>query len=480
MSDSARCPHDESFVRFLEGQAAEADRDRIARHADACSECALVLAAPRATHPTGGGKSDAVLTAAFRGGDLVGGRYRIRRLLGAGGMGEVYEAYDQSLSELVAVKTVRATIADNPRAVDRLKLEVQLAHRVTHPNVCRVFDFGVHQPALSEDAPVPFLTMELLPGTTLAARLRERGPMVHTEIVQIAQQIAAGLAAAHKVGVIHKDCKSDNIILVETTDGSRRAALTDFGLAEVRSVAGAGTWQGLQFSGTPGYLAPERLAGAPATESSDVYALGVVLVDMITGRIAAGPPRPSSLVAANLGLLALAQRCQAVAPEARPSLVEVLRALEPSRKLMAGGGWPRVGWAAAAAIVLGLASLMLSGSSRGIAADTEVNGSGKRPIASAGASPATAPHQAAPSQAQPAWRRSPPLPRVSMRAQMGRLPARRPHSATTPATQPSAEAAAATPPTGPTLDNQPIRSLLPAVRDGKIDDVAIDPFANAR
>ena len=155
--------------------------------------------------------------------------------------------------------------------------------------MCRIFDFGVHEADGSDEPSLPFLTMELLIGLTLQARLRERGPLTAAETLDVSQQLAAGLQAAHLVHVIHKDLKAENVILIELA-GTACAPSSRTSVWRRRSplsmtvlTAGPG------FSGTPGHVAPERLAGAPVTEANDVYALGMVMLDMLDGH---APPRP--------------------------------------------------------------------------------------------------------------------------------------------------------------------------------------------
>src|SRR4029079_6933874 len=254
------CPADDTVVRFLEGRLAGSERDEITEHVDGCSRCSLMLAIPESRGSgSRGGRGAVARVASFEPGAVLAGRYRIARLLGAGGMGEVYEALDLSLGEPVALKTVRATMSDHPRAVERLKSEVSLARRVTHPNVCRIFDFGLHAPE-DGDLPLPFLTMELLTGVTLAARIKERRPLRPPEMIDIARQLAEGLHAAHGVKVIHKDLKAENVILIDDATDGLRAVLTDFGLAATRALVEGSGATSPHFSGTPGYVAPERLA----------------------------------------------------------------------------------------------------------------------------------------------------------------------------------------------------------------------------
>ncbi|MDQ2898629.1 MAG: serine/threonine protein kinase, partial [Acidobacteriota bacterium] len=167
------------------------------------------------------------LARAFREGELIAGRYKIARFLGEGGMGEVYEAEDRELGGRVALKTIRSAIASDERMAARFKSEIQLARQVTHPNVCRMFDVARHQ---TEFGSVAFLTMEYLPGETLARRIKTHGPLPAAQALPLMRQMADALDAAHRAGVIHRDFKSSNVILT-SADNSVRAVVTDFGLA---------------------------------------------------------------------------------------------------------------------------------------------------------------------------------------------------------------------------------------------------------
>ncbi len=217
-------------------------------------------------------------------------------------MGEVYEAEDFELNERVALKTVRLEVAEDERAVSRFKYEIQLARKVTHPNVCRIFDLGYHRasgPGSMGVVDIMFLTMELLEGNTLSDCLRNSGPMSVAEALPIIRQMAAGLAAAHEAGIIHRDFKSANVILVSRpADGIgsgsgdlQRAVITDFGLARRSVVAGddasALSQTGIVV-GTPAYMAPEQVEGKEATPATDIYALGLVMYEMTTGRLPFG------------------------------------------------------------------------------------------------------------------------------------------------------------------------------------------------
>ncbi len=212
----------------------------------------------------------------FSPGDVAADRFRIVRFIGEGGMGEVYEAEDLELKERVALKTLRPEIASQERTLARFKREIQLSRKVTHPNVCRIFDLARH-------GETTFLTMELVRGETLAERLRRQGRMSPSEALPIIEQMAAGLQAAHQVGVVHRDFKSANVML-ELGAGDLRVVVTDFGLA--RSIAaGESTATATGgIVGTPAYVAPEQLEGGKITGTADLYALGVVVYEMVTGK----------------------------------------------------------------------------------------------------------------------------------------------------------------------------------------------------
>lgn len=219
-------------------------------------------------------------------GRLMAGRFKIIKFIARGGMGDVYEAEDLELHERVALKTIRPEIAGAAHAMERFKREIQLARKVTHPNVCRIFDL-FHDTNGSDD--ITFLTMELLNGDTLYQTVTRAGRMTMDEALPIIRQMAAGLAAAHKAGVIHRDFKSSNVMLVETPAGSAkvRAVVTDFGLARaavapqsVATLSNPG-----DVLGTPAYMAPEQLEDGEITSASDIYSFGIVMYEMVTGKL---------------------------------------------------------------------------------------------------------------------------------------------------------------------------------------------------
>ena len=257
-------------------------------------------------------------SATFADGQIVADRFLIVRFVASGGMGELYEAEDRELHEHVALKTIRPEIAQDASAIARFKREAFLARQVTHPNICRIFDLFRHQPSGSAP-PVTFVTMEFLAGETLADRLR-RGPMTTTEALSVVSQMGAALDAAHQAGVVHRDFKSNNVMLVAQSDGTMRVVVTDFGLAVRPGDGSSGghahghpTLTG-QILGTPDYMAPEQVEGGELTPATDVYALGLVMYEMVTGKrpfaaatpLAAAvrrlsePPRPPRELVPNL------------------------------------------------------------------------------------------------------------------------------------------------------------------------------------
>jgi serine/threonine protein kinase len=219
-------------------------------------------------------------------------RFVIVRFIAKGGMGEVYEAADCLLQGAkVAVKTILPQIAHDPDLLQRFESEVLLARRVNHSNLCPIYDiFHCHQPPPS----FLFLTMKLLTGETLAARLRRPASISIREGLAILKQMAAGLAAIHAAGIVHGDIKPNNIML--DGDGlDMRLCITDFGLA--RAYTGETPFSGTELAGgTPEYMAPEVLRGLEPSQASDLFALGVVLHQVFTGEKPFQTPDKSSIL----------------------------------------------------------------------------------------------------------------------------------------------------------------------------------------
>lgn len=272
---------------------------------------------PATRHRTPGGKGVHYgLTVSW----TLGERYEIGRRIGAGGMAEVFEAFDRRLGRRVAVKVLRSDLAD-VQARDRFEHEARLLARFNHPNAVTVFDVG-------EDDARPYLVMELVDGRDLAALLAESGSLDEDHAVAVMAPVLCALAAAHAAGIVHRDVKPANILL--GTDG--RVRLADFGIAKAFADATAGLTRAGQVIGTPRYLSPEQLRGEHATPRSDVYSAGIVMFEALAG----GPPFPDdtimasvaephrgvpSLVAGRPGLsaaiLAVVDRALAVDPERR-------------------------------------------------------------------------------------------------------------------------------------------------------------------
>ena len=205
----------------------------------------------------------------FPPGTLLLDRYRIIALLGTGGMGEVHRASDLKLGQPVALKFLPEAVAEDERALARFRNEVRIARQVSHPNVCRVYDIG-------EIDGLQFLSMEYVDGEDLGSLLRRIGRLPADKALEIARKLCAGLAAAHDKGVLHRDLKPSNVML----DGRGNVLIADFGLAAL-----SGQVQQHEIRhGTPAYMAPEQLAGKEVTQASDIYALGLVLYEVFTGK----------------------------------------------------------------------------------------------------------------------------------------------------------------------------------------------------
>jgi serine/threonine protein kinase len=223
----------------------------------------------------------------FRVGEMVAARHRIVRFISRGGMGEVYEAWDVQLQETIALKTIACTDLDNAKLLKRLRAEVQLARRVTHPNVCRILEFGLHdRDYRGQKETVPFFTMEYLKGVTLAQLMASRGIPSVSEVLPIVLQMIEGLLAVHAAGIVHRDLKPDNVFIISGETGTMRVVVMDFGLARsVTITSSLVSSSGTSPVGTPAYMAPEQAAGETPTVAWDIYALGVILFQLLSGRL---------------------------------------------------------------------------------------------------------------------------------------------------------------------------------------------------
>ncbi|PWR09343.1 serine/threonine protein kinase [Micromonospora sicca] len=204
-------------------------------------------------------------------------RYVLRECIGLGGMSEVWRADDEVLHRPVAVKALSTELAADPQQRATIQREARAAARLTHPNITQVYDYG--EATLPDGSVVPYLVMELVEGRNLSDRLAA-GPLAWPEAVRVAGQVAAALAAAHRIGVVHRDVKPGNVMLTETG-----AKVLDFGIATLAGPRHPLAGQtGELMMGTPAYFAPERMTPGPANPASDVYALGALLYRTVTGR----------------------------------------------------------------------------------------------------------------------------------------------------------------------------------------------------
>jgi len=217
-------------------------------------------------------------------GTILAARYEILAVLGTGGMGSVYKAQDRELDRLVALKVIRPELARNTAIVDRFKQELRLSHKVTHRNVVRMYD-------LAEDSGLRFVTMEMVEGRDLRSIMEERGKMPSDETVEILQQICLALEAAHGVGILHRDLKPQNVM----RENSGRVVVMDFGLA--RTIEGDGMTQSGALVGTMEYMSPEQALGKDLDQRSDIFALGLIGYEMLTGVM---PFRAESAIASLL------------------------------------------------------------------------------------------------------------------------------------------------------------------------------------
>jgi serine/threonine protein kinase/tetratricopeptide (TPR) repeat protein len=281
--------------------------------------------------------------ALFQKGDVLAERFRIVRFLGSGGMGEVYEALDLELSTAVALKTIRAELADDARAIERFRGEVLRARTVSHHHVCRVHDLFAHQ---TGSATVRFLTMELLDGETLAARLAAEGALPVALVSMLAVQIGSAVDEAHRLGIIHRDLKPGNVMLVGH-GAALRAVVTDFGLAHrlVDPSCDAGmTALSERQAGTATYMAPEIWAGGIIGPASDLYSFGVIVHEMLTGYAPDGDASGAAArcVARSLprSWRRMVEACLSTNPARRPgSAVEAMRTATGLRARLRRQAW---------------------------------------------------------------------------------------------------------------------------------------------
>jgi len=317
---------------------------------------------PRAAHLI---SSASVPAGGFTPGAILVDRYRIIGLLGRGGMGEVYRADDLKLGQPVALKFLPHGLASDPVRRERFFAEVRITRQLAHPNICRVYD-------ITEVEGQHFLSMEYIDGEDLASLLKRIGYLSNEKALDIARQLAAGLAAAHERGVLHRDLKPANIMI----DGHGRVRITDFGLAITDDEATTEA----QTLGTPAYMAPEQFAGKAATTRSDIYALGLILYELYTGRRAftsgtiadlrqekEGTPRAPSELRKEVDPVIdrLIMRCLDRDPRSRPASVSQLALAlpggDPLAAALAAGETPSPAMVAASGLKQGFRPAVTGG-----------------------------------------------------------------------------------------------------------------------
>ena len=236
-----------------------------------CAECGTQLPPPEEVSISPTETLQTPISELTRG-SIFASRYEIIEKLGRGGMGKVYRVFDKKIDEEVALKLLKPEIAADKKIIERFKNELKFARKISHRNVCRMYD-------LSEEEGTSYITMEYVPGEDLKGMVKMMGRLSPGKSISIAKQVCEGLAEAHRLGVVHRDLKPQNIMI----DKGGNARIMDFGIArslEEKGITGAGV-----MIGTPEYMSPEQVEGEEADQRSDIYALGVILYEMLTGKV---------------------------------------------------------------------------------------------------------------------------------------------------------------------------------------------------
>jgi Protein kinase domain len=247
-----------------------------------CGRCGRELPGSGETLPTGTATFQTPSKGLERG-TTFARRFEIIEEIGQGGMGTVYKAYDSKIREVVALKLLKPEIASDPEVIERFRNEIKLARQVAHRHVCRMYDLGEEWLSI-------YIAMEYVPGEDLKSFIRRSGHLNEAKAVGLAKQIAEGLAEAHRLGVVHRDLKPQNVMI----DKDGNAKIMDFGIARslhTRGVTGTGV-----IIGTPEYMAPEQAEGRDIDHRVDIYALGAILFEMVTGRVPFEGTTPLSIV----------------------------------------------------------------------------------------------------------------------------------------------------------------------------------------
>lgn len=306
-------------------------------------------------------------------GTVVAGRYEVLRVVGQGGMGTVYEARQVAMSRRVALKLIHAHVVSSQAGVERFEREMQATARIRHPNTIQVYDYGQ-----TEDGRL-YLAMEFLEGKALAEVIRDEGPLAFERVVHIGTQIARALHAAQSEGIVHRDLKPDNIMLIDRYGERDQLQVLDFGIAHFLDSSHTQLTTDGAIIGTPAYMAPEQAKGVGVDARTDLYALGVVLYEMVTGsapfrgpttvsvlvmHVQVPPRPPSELVEVPEALETLILELLAKSPADRPpnaaAVIERLRAMAPEAAGVTGPRRPGPGYGAPSGPVLGAGSQVAS------------------------------------------------------------------------------------------------------------------------
>ncbi len=288
--DELRRPLEEAGVGLRAQRGLLGAQTYYAMRADVAARVTGAEAQPTvATGVAGAPEAPPATLTAIAPGAVLGNRFQILSVLGAGGMGVVYKARDRELDDMVALKMLKREVAGDGGRLERLKSELKLARKITHPNVLRTFDFG-------ELDGIPFISMEYVRGVTLRYLLDRQGRLPYSAGLRVAKQLCAGLAVAHAQGVIHRDIKPENLIL----DPAGNVKLMDFGIARPVERLTPGQTQAGFVVGTPHYLAPEQLSGKAVDTRADIYACGVVFYETFTGRQPFSGESPAEIILAHL------------------------------------------------------------------------------------------------------------------------------------------------------------------------------------
>jgi len=234
-----------------------------------CGKCTTPLKPSEEISPTKTLKTPAK---GLKTGTTFASRYEVIEELGKGGMGRVYKALDKEINEEVAIKLLKPEIASDETTVERFRNELKFARKISHKNVCRMYH-------IAKEEGTPYITMEYVPGEDLKSLVKRKGKLADEEAISIAKQVCKGLVEAHRLGVVHRDLKPQNIMIDKEGD----AKIMDFGIA--RSVEAPGVTVTGMMIGTPDYISPEQAEGEEADQRSDIYALGVILYEMVTGSV---------------------------------------------------------------------------------------------------------------------------------------------------------------------------------------------------